>query len=360
MSRPALLRSSLDLVTAYEKPGPENREDTVAQGFALCLGLDEVGANDDFFDLGGDSLAAASLGRHLERALGVSFPISSIGEYSTPRLLAAFLGEQGKASRRTGQATATEPPIFTVPGQQGYMLPKTTFFTGLKPGQRFHFFELPGLRDKQQPAVTVRELASRYRAEMMAQNPTGPIRLASFCMGGMVAIEMACQLIEHGIPHSLVLVEPSVPLVLWKAYAKGIWKPGQRAPFLESEQLRQRNALALENKLVAQALAGKDGLSARYPDQQFSVQARAKFWTATSFHCPRRCPCPVTILASGERQSNYAASPSLWDELLPERKIVLIGRSHREVLDSPEGITAAALVAAFEDREREDHPSPAA
>ena len=51
-----ITRESLGLGTAYEAPAGE-LEKLIAGAFADVFELDRVGANDEFFDIGGDSLA---------------------------------------------------------------------------------------------------------------------------------------------------------------------------------------------------------------------------------------------------------------------------------------------------------------
>ena len=59
-------------------------------------------------------------------------------------------------------------------------------------------FESLGLRDPTQAHKTVQEMASYYVEEMIAFQPDPPYHLAGWCFGGLVAIEMACQLQHRG------------------------------------------------------------------------------------------------------------------------------------------------------------------
>src|SRR5690606_28241083 len=57
----------------------------------------EIGKDDDFFDLGGDSLAAETLLAGIEQDFGVSLPLSILLELSTPRALAEAVTAKMKA-----------------------------------------------------------------------------------------------------------------------------------------------------------------------------------------------------------------------------------------------------------------------
>ncbi|MDR3090845.1 MAG: amino acid adenylation domain-containing protein [Clostridiales bacterium] len=87
--------------TLYEPPEGE-RERAVCEAFEKTLGLENIGALDDFGLLGGDSINALKLQRELA-AFGIT--VSDILTLRTPRKLAAVLKENArpleKAARRT-------------------------------------------------------------------------------------------------------------------------------------------------------------------------------------------------------------------------------------------------------------------
>jgi arthrofactin-type cyclic lipopeptide synthetase C len=88
-------RESLGLPVPFEPPEGD-LETAIAEIFANVFGIDQVGANDEFFDLGGDSLLAEVLRMRLAEHTSHEIPLSSFLENDSPRRIAAFLTAAGR------------------------------------------------------------------------------------------------------------------------------------------------------------------------------------------------------------------------------------------------------------------------
>jgi acyl carrier protein len=66
----------------------------LCQLFSEVLGISDVEADDDFFDLGGDSFKAAQLARRITAALEVKVPIKRIYDLKTATDIAKFVEEK--------------------------------------------------------------------------------------------------------------------------------------------------------------------------------------------------------------------------------------------------------------------------
>lgn len=86
-----------ELETAYLAPstGPEK---TIAGVWRELLGLKQVGLNDNFFDLGANSLLVVQAHARLREALGCDLPVVKLFQYPTINALTRFLGESEPAS----------------------------------------------------------------------------------------------------------------------------------------------------------------------------------------------------------------------------------------------------------------------
>jgi amino acid adenylation domain-containing protein len=81
----------------------------LAEIWAEALELPDVGRDDDFFNLGGDSLIGAIVLAQVYAALGIELSLGAIADHPTASTLAAFIDE---ARRREAAKT---PPIVRVP-----------------------------------------------------------------------------------------------------------------------------------------------------------------------------------------------------------------------------------------------------
>ena len=96
---PAPTRSS----GAPYRPPRKPEEEILCALFAEALGVDRVGLDDDFFDLGGHSLAAMSVVSRVSATLGLDASVDILFETRTVRALSPRL--------RESQLQPTEPPV---------------------------------------------------------------------------------------------------------------------------------------------------------------------------------------------------------------------------------------------------------
>jgi acyl carrier protein len=68
-----------------------NVDGTVLRLWRECLGVADAGPDDDFFELGGDSLVATRLVARLREELGVAVPLLAVFDNPTAGELAAEL-----------------------------------------------------------------------------------------------------------------------------------------------------------------------------------------------------------------------------------------------------------------------------
>ncbi|WP_199442872.1 non-ribosomal peptide synthetase [Umezawaea beigongshangensis] len=82
-----------DSVDARYAAPRDDAERTVARLWGEVLGLDRVGVDDDFFQLGGDSLSAVRVSSRIRAAFGVDVPVRALFDAPTVAALASRLSE---------------------------------------------------------------------------------------------------------------------------------------------------------------------------------------------------------------------------------------------------------------------------
>ncbi|MET7332199.1 amino acid adenylation domain-containing protein [Nonomuraea sp. NPDC005650] len=190
-------------------------EELVARVWAEVLGVAEVGANDDFFALGGDSFAAVRAVKEIGRGLRV------IDLFTRPTVaeLAAFLDREllggevgGGLLHRLGGGRTSEFTLVCVPYGGGSAAVYQPLARAL--GERVEVLaaELPG-HDPARPEETplpLDELVEALAAEV-AGTASGPIAIYGHCVGSAPAVALARRLEADGIPVLGVIAAGSFP-----------------------------------------------------------------------------------------------------------------------------------------------------
>ena len=344
-----IARESLSLSTSYEAP-ESVLESLIAEIFAQALGLKRVGVNDDFFDLGGDSLGAEIISMNISERTGQTFELSALVEQGSPRKIAALLGDLPKKTNLPHSADKDRPPIFVVHGRQGFTLLKPSFRNALADDQKLFMFELPGIRGGV-CYERIEDIAAVYVGQLLDKHPHGPIFLAAFCMGSVIALEMAVQLDKLGRPvHQLALIDPSLPLTtsslrvsldpshpISKAIVRHL--PRSLFPICRASlryMPRFLHELRFRRVLKRRRKEGRD----KYSELRLSLNAQAKLRAAYLHYEPTPFHGPVAILLSSLTR---ATKTEISVDLLPFQRVHVFEGYHQDISGS---VAAAHLLQA--------------
>jgi amino acid adenylation domain-containing protein len=194
---------------------PTAAERRVIKCFEEVLGVEPVGAEDDFFALGGHSLLAVTLFGELERIGGKRLPLSTIFEAPTPRALAALIGSEAPRARWDNlialKPQGSRPPLFAVTAGDGNIVGFAPLARHMPAEQPFYALQPSGLDGHRPLDNGIEAMAARYLAALRRVQPHGPYLLAGRCNGATVAYEMAQQLRAAGEEVPLLAALDSSP-----------------------------------------------------------------------------------------------------------------------------------------------------
>jgi len=192
-------------------------EDALRTIWARLLRVPHVGLDDDFSDLGGHSLLAATMVHELEASTGHRLPITTLFEARTirrlmPQLLAHANHSDDAGVREIQRGTPEQPPFFMLTGD---LTGVGSYCRGLAEaaGPEQPVYAIPPTPPtSNQDLFRIEGMAAMHLRDVKRIQPAGPYRLGGFCIGGLVAYEMARQLEATGNTVDLVLiVDASAP-----------------------------------------------------------------------------------------------------------------------------------------------------
>ncbi|MEU5844568.1 amino acid adenylation domain-containing protein, partial [Rhodococcus sp. NPDC047139] len=153
-------------------------EEVVASVFAELLGLDRVGAEDDFFELGGNSLIATRLVARLGEALDTRVPVRAVFEASTVRGLTARAEEEASGRRRIALTRRPRPEAVPLSLAQQRMWVLNQVDTSSAVYNIPVVIRLSGLLDIPALRAAVRDVVARHEIlrTVYPDTETGPIQ----------------------------------------------------------------------------------------------------------------------------------------------------------------------------------------
>ncbi|MDH4082244.1 MAG: amino acid adenylation domain-containing protein [Nitrospira sp.] len=190
---------------------PSDRMDIqMAVLWQQVFGVDQVGIHDNFFDLGGHSLKAAHLFYLIEQVYGRHLPLSTLFQAPTIATLTSVLTQEQWAlpwqSLVVMQPNGSGIPVFLVPGVGGDVLWFANLARLLGRANPVYGLQARGFDGKEDPFLSVPEMAKHYVTEIRRCLPQGPYVLVGACTGGLVAYEMAQQLGEQNTVAILIIL----------------------------------------------------------------------------------------------------------------------------------------------------------
>ncbi len=322
---PAPDRSRLQTPKVFVAPS-DDLELQLVHIWEEILDVRPVGVSDNFFELGGHSLMAVRLFALIEKQLGKRLPLTSIFQGATIADLAQVLRQHATSGPGSSlvpiQSRGSRPPLFLVHPAGGHVFPYIQLGQLLGADQPCYGLQARGAEDGHDPDTRIEDMAAHYVQALQIVQQTGPYFLGGWSMGGVIAFEMAQQLLAQNQKVAfLAILDGRVP------------SPGDTFPEQDAE------AAAMAERYFGISFGLTDSLALLPEDEQLAVvleeakaaglvpaeldvaQARRFVMLlrndlrATETYEPHRYPGRVTLFRASETLAGASDDPTMgWSE----------------------------------------------
>ena len=355
-----------DGFSPYMAPSTDS-EKKLSAVWEQVLDIDGLGIDDDFFLQGGDSFAAVTLFTAVEQIFGTKPPLATLVEYPTIRRLAAYLDAKmsvraDTASHHSLQTIVQRPlaaiqpagdrqPLHLVHGNGGNILILAGLLPHLPPDQPLYGVTARGLAEGEAPHTNFDALLEDYLAAIRRVQPAGPYNLGGYCIGSLMACEMARRLRVAGEDvRSVIMIDPDynrllTPWLYW------------RYPDAPMTRLVRVTAGMAWQARVAVLRVLRQGPGAKIKDTRDRRRLYAmqdQLTKAFLQYVLRPYEGRVVLLGSAERVERASRFKAGWRVIAPAIRMVIVAPTHRDLFRSHISILGAAINAVLEDRPVED------
>ncbi len=183
------------------------------------LGMQPIGIQNDFFELGGDSLKAVQILTQIEKQFGKSLPITAPLQAPTIEALAKLLHSNEDETNGSDLVVlrhgGNKPPLFCLYGVLLYRALADHFddeqpVYGVYLQEEVELLKTGNIEQHNALFCSVPRIATRYIEAIRTLQPHGPYYLVGESFGGVVAFEMAKQLQAAGEAIALVALLDSL------------------------------------------------------------------------------------------------------------------------------------------------------
>lgn len=309
-------------------------EKQLSEIWCRILGVRDIGRDDSFLDLGGNSLSLIKLLHWLEKSFNVRLSVSSILEAPTLAEMARLLEKNQKPEKPhlliPIQPRGTRFPLFFVHGASGTVFIYRDLARWLGPDQPFYGLRALGLESQESVHTRIEEMAQAYLAEIRNIQPHGPYFLGGYCLGGTIALEIAQLLRSEGEDVALLALLETTD---WSRLEPDCWS--QRiSRQLERVRFHFGNFMLLNSRDRHRFLFGKLGvlkgrtkmwgamfLSKMTADNNLGSPSAsmARIWRindrAARNYVPRPYPGVITHFRPLQEYSEYGETDKSWEVL---------------------------------------------
>jgi amino acid adenylation domain-containing protein len=322
--------------------------------FEEVLARTSVGPEDSFFDLGGDSLSSVHAAMRLTEVLGHDVPAALIYHAPTPRELArslkhALVRTDGHISLLSGGGGGGTP-LFCVADLFGHAFNYLSLARRLGADRPIYGIVAGPLQAAFIRDGDIAALTKSFARELRRVQPHGPYVVAGYSAGGMLAVEVACELERQGEVASLILLDAYLqsqsPTL--KAFVRSSIQRGR-------DYLGQRYLTTASQRVAAPAATGERALTSRKM-ASWAPRSQVSFAASLARAALRYRPQPFSGPALVVKAKDRSLMEALLDQdgllgwaatLNGEVDVVSVDGGHHQFLREPRVPEAALAIERF-------------
>ncbi len=185
-------------------------EQSLAQIWSKILKVRKIGIRDNFFELGGHSLLAVRITAEIERLVKRNLPLATFLQAPTIADLAEVLRKKdwkpSWSSLIPLRAGGSKPPFFLMHSHGGNVLEYYPLAESMEADQPVYALQARGLDGLIIKDQSIEVMVEAHLRELRSLQPEGPYFLGGYCLGGLLALEAARQLMVAGEEVGLVVL----------------------------------------------------------------------------------------------------------------------------------------------------------
>jgi len=333
------------------------------------LSVRDIGIRDNFFDLGGNSLLAMRMLQRIELTCGKVILPAALFTNPTIEHLAGEIAREvidESASLLRVNDAGTRTPFFYLHGDlfgAGFYTLKLSRELGAD--QPFYVLPPPDIRTLP-TAPSIEEMAAAHLQALRAVCPTGPYIIGGFCLGGLVAYELAQQIKTSGDTVEMLLIIDAAPedrplralqrlakalgtLLRWDNHTQvahfgrwAVWRARLARWYELDAQAQTRTAI---RRIRNRSIYTYDLLRRRLRFLRKSIDSSgtgaatvreldvpsAFLWASASYH-PQPYGSPVALLLSDDLFRDSRDLSRDWRQLAPDLNVQLLKGAHLECI----------------------------
>jgi oxalate---CoA ligase len=335
------------------EPPDDTLEAMVLRHWREAFATEAIGATDDFFALGGDSLLAARMVTAVGADLGRTIPMSILLQAPTVSEMADLLRRDGWRTQptsavRVNAGDLTRLPLFWCSHVgQGQAMIARRLLPGLDPTLPLWALESSGQAEDGSSFVSVVEVADAYARQIVRVQPTGPYRLIGYSLGGVLAFETARIIRASGADvEYLGLVDTACPSELERLrdrVLRHVLTLATTRPSGWREYLAPRARLEwerLRTTPIARRIIGE-------PIRSISPMAdliKASHLVRSNYR-PTLCDFRATLYLADDQPRFRRTTPQLgWRNYVLELDIVPVAGDHASLLQTADALPLATHI----------------